>query len=321
MLMVRRETPILVAGSGRSGTTWIGDTLATAADASPIFEPLHPQGPEWPTLPPLVRSESLRLPGVYLRATDRHPAWGDFWAKVFTGTLTNAWTRQDWRRIPEVIRLTPFLNRWVFRGVGLISRRAMRSRSRTLVKEIHGNLQLPWITRNLEVRVVYIIRHPCAVVSSRLRLKWPDTLEGILRQPMLMEDWLNPFTDLIEGASTPVERMAVLWCVENLIPIRNWHPQWLLVSHEELTLSPSQGYQRLFSALNLQHTEEAEVVSARLCSTPGPKAGKITRWCSGLSQDDAECVLRICEKFGLDFYRRQAVPDLDRLKAILADTV
>src|SRR5687767_5176483 len=33
----------LVAGSGRSGTTWVLDALATANGLRPVFEPLHPQ--------------------------------------------------------------------------------------------------------------------------------------------------------------------------------------------------------------------------------------------------------------------------------------
>ena len=32
----------LIAGSGRSGTTWVQDALAAANDLRPVFEPLHP---------------------------------------------------------------------------------------------------------------------------------------------------------------------------------------------------------------------------------------------------------------------------------------
>jgi len=32
----------LIAGSGRSGTTWVLDALADANDLRPVFEPLHP---------------------------------------------------------------------------------------------------------------------------------------------------------------------------------------------------------------------------------------------------------------------------------------
>ena len=36
-------TPIrFIAGSGRSGTTWIQDALAAANGLRPVFEPLHP---------------------------------------------------------------------------------------------------------------------------------------------------------------------------------------------------------------------------------------------------------------------------------------
>ena len=35
---------VIIAGSGRSGTTWIQDVLAEANQLRTVFEPLHPQG-------------------------------------------------------------------------------------------------------------------------------------------------------------------------------------------------------------------------------------------------------------------------------------
>ena len=38
------DAPIIIAGSGRSGTTWVQDVLAIANDRDTVFEPLHPAG-------------------------------------------------------------------------------------------------------------------------------------------------------------------------------------------------------------------------------------------------------------------------------------
>ncbi|MGV3724003.1 MAG: sulfotransferase [Actinomycetota bacterium] len=297
--------PIFVTGSGRSGTTWIGDTLAAAAGACSVFEPMAPWALGRPTGSPAQGEEPMGAPGLYLPPHEEHPEWREFWQAVLSGGRTSAWTRQDWRRVP------PAANRWrVTRGpayqlasahYGLQARRSRRF----LVKEIYSNLLLPWLSRRLDLRVVFITRHPCAVVGSRLRLGWPDALDGLHRQPLLMDHWLRPFRDVIEDAATPLERMTTLWCVENLIPLRSWSSDWQHVAYEDLVANPTTGFARLFRELGLTRVEAAERTAAQLCSTPGPDAGKLGAWHSSLSPEDGDRVLHICRRFGLDFYGRQ----------------
>jgi hypothetical protein len=40
--LVERPRPRVVAGYGRSGTTWVQDVLAISNELRPVFEPLHP---------------------------------------------------------------------------------------------------------------------------------------------------------------------------------------------------------------------------------------------------------------------------------------
>ena len=47
------------------------------------------------------------------------------------------------------------------------------------MKIIRGNLLLAWLVRNFEFPVLYLLRHPCAVVASRLRWNWPCDLDGV----------------------------------------------------------------------------------------------------------------------------------------------
>ena len=37
-----------------------------------------------------------------------------------------------------------------------------------------------------------------------------------------MVDYLEPFRDVISGPQSKVQKHAVMWCVENLIPLRQW---------------------------------------------------------------------------------------------------
>src|SRR5687768_3041006 len=107
--------PIIVAGSGRSGTTWIGNTLAAAAGAFSIFEPLAPWG-----VAPLVRGDALPgSPGTYLHPEGDFPEWAKLWSDIFSGKATNSWTRQDWRYVPHQLARWKPAEKLAYRLVGL----------------------------------------------------------------------------------------------------------------------------------------------------------------------------------------------------------
>jgi hypothetical protein len=299
-----QKLPIVVAGSGRSGTTWIGNTLAAAAGAFSIFEPLAP----WGIAPPAGAVRLGGAPGLYLPHDEPHPEWVGLWADIFSGAASNAWTRQDWRYVPEQLSRWKLAEKVAYRLVGFRHPFQVRLAQRPLVKAIYSNLMLPWLARVHSFQLVYIVRHPCAVVASRLRLGWPDSLEGIFRQPELLRDYLVEYEPIIRRAGTPVERMAALWCVENLIPLRNWDRGWHLACYEYLTDTPVDEFRRLVHSLDLPFPEAALRSASRLSSTAGPSAGREIPWHAQLSEADGDCVLRTCAEFGLDFYGRSFKP-------------
>ena len=73
----------LIAGSGRSGTTWVQDALADANDLRPVFEPLHPWVSD-------TRRE-VRAPG--LSADEDHPDLRQFMIDVCAGRRDQLWTK------------------------------------------------------------------------------------------------------------------------------------------------------------------------------------------------------------------------------------
>ena len=91
-----------------------------------------------------------------------------------------------------------------------------------LVKAIRLNLALGWVqTQFPQIKILYTLRHPCAVVSSRLKLgNWDTHLDEMLAQDQLVEDYLSPYHDTIARASDPLDRHAIMWCIENLVPLQ-----------------------------------------------------------------------------------------------------
>ena len=76
-------SPLIIAGSGRSGTTWVLDAIAYANGLRTVFEPLHPQGVR------KARGFAYR----YVEDTASEPELAAFLTHIFTGQLRCLWTK------------------------------------------------------------------------------------------------------------------------------------------------------------------------------------------------------------------------------------
>jgi len=178
---------VFIAGTGRSGTTWLEDIINFAHDHRILFEPFHSAEV------PLVSGWNYRQ---YLRPDEHDERYLVPARKILSGRVRNKWIDQ--------------LN-----TKHLVSRR--------LVKDIRANLILRWIHAHFpEIPIVLLLRHPCAVASSKLQLGWKTHLSDFTTQADLVEDHLAPYLDVLESARDDFERHILLWCVENLVPLRQF---------------------------------------------------------------------------------------------------
>jgi len=181
-----RQT-VFLAGTGRSGTTWVEDILNAQRSYRVLFEPFHAKRV------PELREWSYRQ---YLRPGERAEKYLGPARRILRGQLRNAWVDQ-------------FNERHFVR--------------RRLIKDIRANLLLRWIRENFpEIPIVLLMRHPCAVASSKLLEKWDTHLSDLLDQSELVEDHLQPFATAMRGARDDFERHVFLWCVENYVPLRQF---------------------------------------------------------------------------------------------------
>jgi hypothetical protein len=305
-----RIPPVFIAGSGRSGTTWIGDILSSCSGCIPVFEPLHRkvlQVPRW--------GVNSGLPGAHLCEGVSYPQWEAFFDALFAGRISNHWTRQDWAKVPNVLGRWRLAERTGFRIAKIHYQCRYMRCNRYVIKEIRANLMLGWLTRRSDARIVYVIRHPCAVIASRMgriqqqELDWIVDVDEVLCQPSLMRDFLEPFRKTISEATTPLQRQAILWCVENLVPLRQAESNdWLVCFYEEFLSDRAATVGRLLRSLGLQPSSNTERVASMVVSNPTHDLKSRTPWYSSLTEAEGEEVLRICEEFGLGLYGRQSTP-------------
>jgi hypothetical protein len=300
--------PVFVVGSGRSGTTWIGGTIAACAGCIPIFEPLQPElaglSPRW--------GLNSGFPGPYLRAGEPHEEWRDFFDAILSGKRSNWWTRMDWKRVPD--SWTRFyLSKRVGYRLAKTQYQLLRIRSRRcVVKEIRANLMLDWLADYTGGRVVFLVRHPCAAIGSRMRQPaegWRPDLDEVLCQSPLMSDFLEPLGTIISAARTPLERHATMWCVENFVPLSQARSRnWLICFYEDFVSDPNSTFQRVFDRLHLKPTARTERSKKWVTDPPINDPKEPRSWHAPLSEAEGETVLQICEAFGLRLYGRQCTP-------------
>lgn len=262
-----------MAGTARSGTTWLGDLIASQIPCRILFEPFNPN---------LVPEYSNFHYFQYMRSGSSNPALHDFAKKVFSGEIRNRWIDHQNEQILPKYRL---------------------------IKEIRANLSLKWLHDNFPtVPIVFLIRHPCAVVASRMELGWATDgdIYPFLSQPDLVCDHLSEHLDFIRSVRTEEEKHAIIWSVSNLVPLKQFEPGKLkIVYYEDLCTQPDMELASIFASIGQSHVPTAMVKTNQPSQTTRETSAvvsgndKITHWKKRLSPTQIENILRVVERFGL----------------------
>ena len=271
---------ILVAGTGRSGTTWIADLLAAALPCRVMFEPFHSR---------LVEAFGDFHYFHYVRPDEPDDRLLSYCQTVFSGSIRHP---------------------WIDRAAGPLFPKYR------VIKEIRANLFLRWIRERFPaLPILFVIRHPCAVVLSRMRSGWAtDTdIAPFHAQEELIEDHLRDRLELVREVRTDEEKHAVVWCVSNRVPLDQFGPGELDVFHyETLCTRPEQEIRRMVRILSAGpfEVEEARLGKAlRQVDVPSGTALKssavmtgedrVGRWREHLSKGQIANILAVVDAFGL----------------------
>jgi hypothetical protein len=267
---------IIVAGTARSGTTWLAEMMAYQLKARLIFEPFHPGK--------IKKYQNFNY-FQYVRPAAQKPELEEFCNEIFSGRIRNA---------------------WIDRQVNYIFPRYR------IVKDIRANLLLKWITdRYPQIPVVLLLRHPCAVVSSRLNLNWAtDTdISSFLLQPELIEDFLSDKLEFIKSLQTPEEKHAAIWCLSYYVPLKQFSPDQIKsVYYERLCTDHERVLQDIFDYFQLSTTKNFNKKMLRPSSTFSKHSGNISKigsvdsWKNQLSEIQIKNVMEVVKFFDMNKY-------------------
>ena len=306
-----------IFGTGRSGTTWLGSILSSSPEISYRFEPFHRlkntntrinNGFE------LICSDTFSSKDLSYIYSVLSPAYPEcekppFFRKNFAirPGIKFAWLFS---------RNNP-LGAYFFRHIYTTKEQPM-----LIFKEVDCVDLLIQLTRRTEIPIVYIVRHPCAVVSSVMRgqknLLMPSKRRSVLKsllakhQPMLAEKYQDRL-DLLSVC----EQEALLWLVDverSLQACQNYS-NVLVVIYEQLTKYPLETAEEVFEHFGLQMTQESIAFikeSTQNSSRSRIKRGEVgvksyftvfrdpkvsrDRWKTEMSQEDRMKVMKIVQQ-------------------------
>lgn len=286
---------LFLAGSPRSGTTWVAEMIVAGRNIRLLFEPFH--------------SDEVPLAAGFGRWRYLPPSKDDPTAlasarRIIAGSIRSTWTDR--------------FNRAVF------------PRQR-LIKEVRANLLIGWLHAHFpDMPMALVLRHPLAVAASQKGVGWRFDAEtrALLDQPDLLLDHLGSLRAVFEDARTPAEQAVAMWCAENYVPLRQFaRGQLHVVCYEHLVARSEAEFSRLLAHFGLpfhrevlQKIHQPSGVTAK--NSPIARGEDALRsWQAAFDPDETVRLLALLTPFGLDrLYGNDPMPLLDDPNALLAQT-
>ena len=237
-----RRNPIIVAGSHRSSSTWVGRVLATAPELFYVHEPLNASFAPY-------YFNSTELPWFSRITNDDNDVYLEHFEKLLSG------------RFPQVnlgmLRPDRYLRYRLLHA--LTFRWAAARRRRFLLKDPFALFSVEWFEEHFDSDTVLLLRNPVGFVGSLKAKNWTFDFNAFLDQPQLMEQDLQSFRPAIEAAAgNPpgiVEQGCLLWnCLTARMVALAADPRRVLIRYEDLCDSPNTKFPELFERLGLTWT-------------------------------------------------------------------
>lgn len=283
---------VYLAGDGRSGTTWLSDIINCDNRYRYMFEPFHP------SFVPLVKHFRFFQ---YLRPDNEDESFLRPARKIVTGA---------------------------YRSSRVDSLNKRRIATRRLIKDIFSNLFLKWLrVRFPDMPLILVVRHPCAVAASKMKLKewiWSVEPNDFLDQPELMADYYEPFRKLIEETTDEFGKQILHWCLTHYVPFKQFRRGEIhVVAYEHLCQHREHEIRRLFRFIGRDFDPRALEASSKPSATITQDSAivrnsdLVSGWQDKINPAQRRRACEIMDAFGLKIYSDKPMPMVDDLEACL----
>jgi len=314
--------PILITGSHRSGTTWVGNVIRNLPRIYYLHEPLTPNS----------ITRGLFNTDIWYKYYDPKKEYENIEAilnELFSGSypfkamfhFKNSLPHTDYRNPNGIndgkIDLKYF--KWRINAY-IDSKRLNKKEIIPLIKDPIALTAAEWIYHKWNSKNVILIRHPAAFVSSLIRLNWRFNFENFTKQPDLIDRFLGPYRSQINNPPKDfISEASLIWtCITKIIiEYQKLYPNWLYIRHEDLSYDPINEFELLFKRLELSFSNKVKrfIQSTSSHSNPSEVSKKtkvhqlqrdsrknIKNWKKRLSKDEIKLIRDKTEHLSNKFY-------------------
>jgi hypothetical protein len=281
---------IFLASAGRSGSTWVSNIINYQNQYRYMFEPFHSKYVE------ICKKFNYRQ---YLRPENNEEKYLNPAKQIVSGRIRDKWIDR--------------FNKKLF----------CKDR---LIKDIRANLLLKWLKDNFpEMKIVLLLRHPLAVVNSRMKLGWGSNIKHFIKQKDLIEDYLDPFIKEIKSAESEFDKQIFSWCIENYVPLKQFNKKEIHVTYyEDFCVNPEETIKSLFGFLNIEFKEKImekiHIPSPEVRAESAILTGDnlIDKWKKSYDKNQVKKAVDLLSIFDLDeIYSSNSLPISSKVQEIM----
>ncbi|MEX1014591.1 MAG: sulfotransferase domain-containing protein [Candidatus Paceibacterota bacterium] len=257
---MNKKRHILVTGPHRSGTTWIGKTISKHPKVEYIHEPFNVdfkgynfdyQFQYWFEHVP-TSNHRKDIEDVF-----------DKYIPVTAGSYAAKICRESGYSLKTPLLYAKYLM-------------LASDMPHYLIKDPIALISAGWLYERYSMQVICVTRNPLAFAGSLKTLNWDFDFDNFLSQEGLMKEQLSAFYDEILRVKKEgdfIDRIALLWNVLNhiILEYRRSYPEWLFLTHEELSLEPVKGFKSIFNYLDLEFDQQISLFVKEFTSSQNPQ--------------------------------------------------
>lgn len=273
-----KTRPILISGTHRGGTTFVGTILAQADELRYVYEPLSP----W--FDDLSRDTHCPICGLDLNT----------WYPYIHSGNEQAY-RKHFKHFNNSKRLFA---------------------RQPLYKDPLSPFAAEWIHKTYDAKVVFILRNPLALVASCKKVDWGVPFDRLAHQNELLDEYLPKYKkqahEYARGKHTKLEETALLYNMvyEKAAELKAKYPEWIFIKHEDISTNPQHEFRKLFERLGLEYSPQVEAKVNELTGADNQadsgkerihslhrKSKEVTDlWKKRLTKDEIDYVTKTCKK-------------------------
>lgn len=294
------KKPILVTGSHRSGSTWVGEVIAKSSEVDYIHEPFNIDIKRYD------QPFDHWFEFISEFCSEDHQNKVEHYLNSFIGWPNS----RAWRRLFRINTLYD-----LYANTNDVFNLRRRFIQRTLFKDPIALASSQWIYNKFDADIIIIIRHPAAFIASLKVKNWQFDFSNFYDQKNLMRGHLSEFNSDIENAVLKqpdiIETGIILWnslytIVKHLRD--SYDDKWYFVRHEDLSLHPQEEFKKLFEFLRLDFTKKVSNYIAKSTSssskgrTQRNSADNIHTWKNRLNSEEIERIKKGTHNVWTHFY-------------------